>query len=103
MRFDPSAGTFIPIIVAAFLIAAAIALLATPLIRRLVHDLRILDHPDQRRVHRSPTARGGGIAVAIAFLVVGGAVVLLGSAVPGDRVEVVSGLAPGERVVPSGP
>ncbi|HEX3264169.1 MAG TPA: MraY family glycosyltransferase, partial [Candidatus Limnocylindrales bacterium] len=48
-----------------------------------VHDLRILDHPDPRRVHRRPTARGGGIAVALAFLVVGGGLVAVGGAIPG--------------------
>ena len=83
MRFDPSAGTFVPVIVAAFLAAALIALLTTPLVRRLVRDLRILDHPDHRRVNRSPIARGGGVAVAFAFLVVGGGLVLLESVVPG--------------------
>ena len=83
MRFDGSAGGVVPIIIAAFLGAALVALLATPLVRRLVHDLRILDQPDHRRVNRSPVARGGGVAVAIAFVVVGGGLVLLGSAVPG--------------------
>ena len=83
MRFDPSAGTVVPIIVAAFLLAALVAVLATPLVRRLVHDLRILDHPDERRVNASPIARGGGVAVAIAFLLVGGALVLVGTAAPG--------------------
>jgi UDP-GlcNAc:undecaprenyl-phosphate GlcNAc-1-phosphate transferase len=90
VRFDPSAGTFIPVIVVAFLLAGLLALLATPLVRRLVHDLRILDHPDSRRVHRSPTARGGGIAVAIAFLVVGGGVVLLGSGVGMPALRIVT-------------
>lgn len=83
MRFDPSAGTVVPIIIAAFLLAAAVSLVSTPLIRRLVHDLRIVDHPDHRRVNASPVARGGGVAVAIAFVVIGGGLVLLGSAVPG--------------------
>jgi UDP-GlcNAc:undecaprenyl-phosphate GlcNAc-1-phosphate transferase len=83
VRFDPSAGTVVPIIIAAFLLAAAVSLVTTPLIRRLVHDLRIVDHPDHRRVNASPVARGGGVAVAIAFVVIGGGLVLLGSAVPG--------------------
>ena len=83
MRFDPGAGSAVPIIVAAFLLAAAVALFATPLVRRFVHAIGILDHPDHRRVNESPIARGGGVAVAIAFLVVGGGIALLGSAVPG--------------------
>ena len=40
------------------------------------HPLRraaraIDDHPDDRRVHATPMARGGGVAVAIAFLIIG--------------------------------
>ena len=83
MTFAASAGPVTPVIIGAFIVAALIALLVTPLIRRLVHDLRILDHPDDRRVNASPIPRGGGVAVAIAFLVVGGGLVLLDGAVPG--------------------
>jgi UDP-GlcNAc:undecaprenyl-phosphate GlcNAc-1-phosphate transferase len=83
VTFAPSAGPVIPVIIGAFLVAALIALLVTPLIRRFVHDRDILDHPDHRRVNESPIPRGGGVAVAIAFLAVGGGIVLLGSAVPG--------------------
>ncbi len=83
MTFAASAGPVIPVIIGAFLVAAIIALLATPLIRRLVHGLRIVDHPEHRRVNESPIARGGGVAVAIAFVLVGGGLVLFGSLVPG--------------------
>jgi UDP-GlcNAc:undecaprenyl-phosphate GlcNAc-1-phosphate transferase len=79
----PTAGTLVPIIVGAFLAAAAIALLSTPVIKRVVDRLRIVDHPDERRVHASPLPRGGGVAVVIAFLLVGGAVIVLGPAIPG--------------------
>jgi UDP-GlcNAc:undecaprenyl-phosphate/decaprenyl-phosphate GlcNAc-1-phosphate transferase len=83
VSFIPSAGTVVPIIIGAFLAAAAIALLATPAIRRVVDRLRILDHPGERRVHASPLPRGGGVAVMIAFVVVGGGLVLIGPGVPG--------------------
>jgi UDP-GlcNAc:undecaprenyl-phosphate/decaprenyl-phosphate GlcNAc-1-phosphate transferase len=83
VNFAASAGQAIPVIIGAFVVAALVALISTPLIRRLVHSLRILDHPDHRRVNASPIPRGGGVAVAIAFVVVGGGLVLLGSAVPG--------------------
>jgi UDP-GlcNAc:undecaprenyl-phosphate GlcNAc-1-phosphate transferase len=83
VSFVPSAGTVLPIIVGAFLAAAAVALLATPLIRRIVDRLRIIDHPDERRVHASPLPRGGGVAVVIAFVLIGGGVIVLGPAIPG--------------------
>jgi UDP-GlcNAc:undecaprenyl-phosphate GlcNAc-1-phosphate transferase len=83
VSFVPEAGTVLPIIIGAFFAAAAIALLATPLIRRIVDRLRIIDHPDARRVHASPLPRGGGVAVLIAFLVVGGGLIVLGPAIPG--------------------
>ena len=84
MTFAASAGPVIPVIVGAFIVAAIVSLLVTPLIRRFVHEREILDHPDDhRRVNESPIARGGGVAVAIAFLVVGGGIVLLGTSLPG--------------------
>ena len=83
MSFPASAGPVIPVIIGAFLLAALVALVATPLVRRFVRDRRILDHPDDRRVNESPIPRGGGVAVAIAFLVVGGGLVLLERVVPG--------------------
>ena len=83
MTLTPSAGPVIPVIIVAFLLAAVIALGVTPVIRRLVHGLHILDHPDARKQHDSPTPRGGGVAVLVAFLVVGGGLVLLRDVVPG--------------------
>jgi UDP-GlcNAc:undecaprenyl-phosphate/decaprenyl-phosphate GlcNAc-1-phosphate transferase len=83
VSFVPTAGTVVPIIIGAFLAAAAIALLATPAIRRIVRRLRIVDHPDERRVHASPLPRGGGVAVMIAFVLVGGGLIVIGPAVPG--------------------
>jgi UDP-GlcNAc:undecaprenyl-phosphate GlcNAc-1-phosphate transferase len=83
VTFAASAGPVIPVIIGAFVVAAMISLLATPLIRRFVHSRDILDHPDHRRVNQSPIPRGGGVAVAFAFLAVGGGLVALGSAIPG--------------------
>ena len=83
MSFPATAGSVLPIIVSAFIAAALVALLATPLIVRVVGSLRILDHPDERRVHDRPLPRGGGVAVVIAFLVVGGGLVAFGSGIPG--------------------
>jgi UDP-GlcNAc:undecaprenyl-phosphate/decaprenyl-phosphate GlcNAc-1-phosphate transferase len=83
VSFIPTAGSVVPIIVGVFIAAAALALFATPVIRRIVDRLRIVDHPDERRVHASPLPRGGGVAVVIAFLVVGGGLVVFGPAIPG--------------------
>lgn len=42
-------------------------LLLTPLVRSLATKLGMVDVPDERRVHKTPTPRGGGIAVVIGF------------------------------------
>ena len=83
MNWAASAGPALPIIVGAFLVAALLALLVTPVIRRIVDRLRIIDHPDERRTHDVPLPRGGGISVVVAFVVVGGGLVLLGDGLPG--------------------
>ena len=65
---------------AAFLIALA----ATPVMRRLAFLCGATDVPDARRVHSRPTARAGGVAVALAAavgLVLAGAAAHLGSLV----------------------
>jgi UDP-GlcNAc:undecaprenyl-phosphate/decaprenyl-phosphate GlcNAc-1-phosphate transferase len=83
VNFIRSVGLIMPIIIGAFLAAAFVALLLTPVIRRIVDRLRIIDHPDERRTHDAPLPRGGGISVAVAFLVVGGGLVLGGRDLPG--------------------
>lgn len=83
MTFSAAAGAALPLIVGGFLLAALIALLATPSIDRFVRGRRILDHPDSRRVNERPLPRGGGVAVVIAFLVVGGGVVIFGRSLIG--------------------
>jgi UDP-GlcNAc:undecaprenyl-phosphate/decaprenyl-phosphate GlcNAc-1-phosphate transferase len=83
VNFPASAGAALPAIVVPFLAAALIALLITPTIGRFVRGRGILDHPNPRRVNRQPLPRGGGVAVMIAFVVVGGGVVLFGAGIPG--------------------
>ena len=53
--------------VLAFGLATLIALLLTPAVRWLARRLGMLDQPDARRIHVSPTPRGGGLAVFAAF------------------------------------
>lgn len=51
-----------------FLIAAAVAALATPLVIRLATHLEIIDAThEERRVHEVPTPRTGGLAVFFGF------------------------------------
>ncbi|MES2211191.1 MAG: MraY family glycosyltransferase [Chloroflexota bacterium] len=77
MTFIPGAAATLPLLVGAFAAAAAIALVLTPVVRTLVGRRGIVDAPNHRRVNTSPVPRGGGVAVAAAFLVVGGGLTLV--------------------------
>ncbi|MHC4080060.1 MAG: MraY family glycosyltransferase [Planctomycetota bacterium] len=53
-----------------FVVAFVVALLSTPLIRRLALHARLTDHPDdERKGHRHPVAYLGGLAVFLALIV----------------------------------
>jgi UDP-GlcNAc:undecaprenyl-phosphate/decaprenyl-phosphate GlcNAc-1-phosphate transferase len=67
--------------VAAFVAAALISLWLTPFVRRLARRVDAIDHPAERRVNTSPVPRGGGVAVAIAYLLVVGALLALNATV----------------------
>jgi len=67
--------------VAAFVAAALISLWLTPLVRRLARRVDAVDRPEERRVNTSPVPRGGGVAVAIAYLLVVGALLALNETV----------------------
>jgi len=82
-----TAGPVLPVLVAAFVAAVVVSFVATPWILRFVREHRILDHPDARRVHKQPLPRGGGVAVVVAFLVVGGGLALVGDALPGVAIS----------------
>jgi UDP-GlcNAc:undecaprenyl-phosphate GlcNAc-1-phosphate transferase len=83
VSFPSSTGEVVPVIIGAFILAGILAFLATPLVLRIGHDVGLLDHPDPRKQHDAPLPRGGGIAVAIAFLVVGGGLVVFRDVIPG--------------------
>ena len=83
MSWVASAGPAVPIFIVAFIAAAMVALLSTPLVRRVVVSLRIVDHPDERRTHDGSLPRGGGVAVVVAFVLVGGGLVAFGSGIAG--------------------
>lgn len=59
--------TLIPTLSA--IIAALIVLAATPLAARLARAVGAVDHPSDRRIHREPTPRLGGLAILAGFLV----------------------------------
>ena len=68
MRFVADVGSLLPAILAAFVAAAILALVLTPLVRRFSRRFGLVDRPDPRRVNLRPVPRGGGLAVAGAFL-----------------------------------
>ncbi len=70
MTFVPSAGDAAGPIVIVFLLAALIAIVLTPGVRRIMLRYEILDRPEERRVNVTPVPRGGGLAVGAAFLLV---------------------------------
>ena len=70
MRFTPLAGQALPFLIAAFVAAALISFVLTPLVRRVALRVDAVDHPDHRRVNVVPIPRGGGVAVATAFIIV---------------------------------
>ena len=57
----------------AFSIALVVSLLLTPFIRDLAIRMKWVDEPDERKIHKNPIPRVGGIAILIA-----GAIPLLG-------------------------
>jgi len=77
VRLIGTFGPMVPLLIAAFIVPALITLVATPLVVRMAVRLGAVDEPNQRRVNAQPVPRGGGIAVALAFLVVATVVVLV--------------------------
>ena len=77
MRLTDAFIEVLPLLLVVFGAAALISLLITPLVRRLAIRLDNVDRPDQRRVNKRPVPRGGGIGVAIAFIVVAGVLLIV--------------------------
>jgi UDP-N-acetylmuramyl pentapeptide phosphotransferase/UDP-N-acetylglucosamine-1-phosphate transferase len=53
--------------IAVFLTALVATYLLTPLVRSLAVQFGVVDLPNERRPHKYPTARGGGLAVVLGF------------------------------------
>lgn len=81
MTFSANAGPSVPYLVVALAVAAAISFLLTPLVRRVAVRFDAIDRPDERRVNEIPVPRGGGVAVALAFVVVSSVLLALNAAV----------------------
>jgi UDP-GlcNAc:undecaprenyl-phosphate GlcNAc-1-phosphate transferase len=77
MRLIATFGEVLPILVVTFGFAALLSLLATPVVRTVAIRLGTVDRPNHRRVNASPIPRGGGVAVAFAFLTVSVAVLVI--------------------------
>ena len=60
---------FILLALAAFVISSIVSFVSTPLVKRLAHKVGAIDVPkDERRMHKVPIPRMGGLAIFIAFL-----------------------------------
>ena len=60
---------FVVKLVAALLVAGLIAFFATPLVKNLAYKVGAVDVPkDNRRMHKTPIPRLGGLAIFLAFL-----------------------------------
>ncbi len=70
MPLIPGVGDYLPLMAIAFVVAGLLSLLLTPLVLRVAIRLDNIDRPEQRRVNETPVPRGGGVAVAMAFVVV---------------------------------
>ena len=96
MTFIPSAAGVVPFLLVLFAAAAGIAFVLTPRVRRVAIRLDAVDRPGHRRINTRPVPRGGGVAVAIAFVAVSLAVVLLNGLVP--FVTVPATVQPGDLI-----
>jgi UDP-GlcNAc:undecaprenyl-phosphate GlcNAc-1-phosphate transferase len=70
VRFTAGAAAALVPLLVSFAAAAVLAFVLTPLVRRFAVTMRMVDRPSHRRVNLRPVPRAGGLAVAIAFLVV---------------------------------
>jgi UDP-GlcNAc:undecaprenyl-phosphate GlcNAc-1-phosphate transferase len=68
VTFTASAGATFPYLVLALVAAAAASFILTPIVRRIAIRYGAIDKPNERRVNVRPVPRGGGVAVAIAFV-----------------------------------
>ena len=51
-----------------FILAFLFALIATPLVKKLIVQFDLVDEPSDRKVHERALPRIGGVAIILAFL-----------------------------------
>src|SRR5579871_3886436 len=56
-------------IIVAAVVAALVTMLATPVVRRWVERMGVIDQPEERRVNKVPMPRAGGIAIYLGFMI----------------------------------
>jgi UDP-GlcNAc:undecaprenyl-phosphate GlcNAc-1-phosphate transferase len=76
VTFIEGVGSSVVPAIALFVLAAVLATLLTPLVRRAVVRHGIVDRPGVRRVNTRTVGRGGGLAIAGSFLAVAAGFVL---------------------------
>jgi UDP-GlcNAc:undecaprenyl-phosphate GlcNAc-1-phosphate transferase len=96
MRLSDDIVNLLPLFLATFGVAALLSLGLTPLVRRFAIRLDNIDRPDHRRVNVAPIPRGGGMAVAAAFLVVAIALGVINASVEGGLVAITRTISQSE-------
>jgi UDP-GlcNAc:undecaprenyl-phosphate GlcNAc-1-phosphate transferase len=74
----------IPGLIIGFVLALLVTLALTPVVRRYARRLGVVDRPEARRVNTRIVARGGGIAIGVAFIAVS-LLMLAFNAIPGTH------------------
>ena len=78
-ELSDSAIRALPFLILGFFVAAAITLLATPVVRHYARRYGLVDNPEARRVNTLAIARGGGVAIVFGFATVSTALIVLNS------------------------
>jgi UDP-GlcNAc:undecaprenyl-phosphate GlcNAc-1-phosphate transferase len=81
LDLTPGALRALPAIILGFIAAAAITLVATPIVRAYARRFGMVDRPEARRVNTRAIARGGGIAILLGFVIVSAGLLVANSVI----------------------
>jgi UDP-GlcNAc:undecaprenyl-phosphate/decaprenyl-phosphate GlcNAc-1-phosphate transferase len=87
VEFVPETVRLAPLLVGAFVAAAFLTFVLTPIARSIAVRRGFVDRPGGRRVNTRPIPRAGGVAFAAAFLAVAIGVLVIDEAVPSIRLS----------------